>query len=610
MDFLLSPADKPQSVILVLLVAKGGSTHIVIYEWDSTLSLRTSLKPYGCSTQRLKTFDTLPLFLIPSTLSTSFMLVCEHGLSSYSNVLDSESSHRRVDLLRDSSDTFRGSSNAPLWVQWARPPRNAKRRYTHDDFYLCREDGQVHFFEIQKVFGEKESIRVALHFYTGPLHCNVDKGFAVMLGSLEDPADVLLAAGNMSDGGVYHCMPRQSPDRIQALANWAPLLDFLVLPVEKGVVQCCQDRIFACSGQADGHGAITELRSGLEAKIGYIGELEDANSMTSLWVLPDLSQRKLLVLGAHPLYSTGLVFDANEGELEALGDGETYFLDLESTTLAAAVLQNMVLFQVTPSEIRALNMVAPGRAQYEINGSRIHLAAMIDCVQPLLVLVSQDLGDPARHALCIRQFGIGGSKGISLDVEKSLDISFQPTSISTVEIHEGAMVCLGAGDGTVSVFIYTGTSISQIGKIQLSAAASQQNIRSIDGLAIVRSVDRSVPSLMMLAGRRDGGLFTVPISINFGSSSPQLGKNKHLDTAKLWLTLHLAHGRIGHHKLSDFAISVSQDSADLSSAFVNDGKTVRRLTLTPGHGVHAFSLDTIWFTDLNNVSAWRVPHSM
>lgn len=486
------------------------------------LGLKHSSSLVGCSGQRLDPSDSIALMLIPSALSTSFMVVCEHGLSSYSNVLGKVSARKSVSLPRESLNDFKSSSAAPLWIQWARPQRHILRRGTHDDFYLCREDGLVHFIEVQKSFDQVESIRIALHFNTGPLHCNVDRAFAVMTGSLHDVADILLAAGDMSDGGVYQCMPRDSPSCSQIISNWAPVIDMLTIR-DKSEGELGKDRLFVCSGRGEGLGAVSELRSGLEAKVGLIVPQPDAASMDGLWVLPDIYREQFVLLTAHPLHTTGLLLDPGTEEVEALDEHSVYGFELGATTLAAGVLNESISFQVTPSEIVYCS-ISPGPAPV----SRVHSGAqtfshavVIDYILPTVITVSEETEDGALARLCVRQFQQREGSLIELILEESMDLTTRPMALCVRQSDMGLNICIGTAQGTVAFFLLKDTKVIKAGEVELAYDATPGDSRFddlrpavtplIDSVALLNADEiRWHPSLV-LCGLRDGHLISAQI---------------------------------------------------------------------------------------------------
>lgn len=589
-NFLLPPPDRPDSAILLLLVSKGGSTRIVLYEWDTKLGLRHNNSLVGCSGQILEATDSAPLMLIPSALSTSFMLVCDHGLSSYSNVLGKRATRKTVALPREPLNDFRSSSSAPLWVQWARPQRNILRRGTHDEFYLCREDGLVHFIEITKSFGEDESIQVSLHFNTGPLRCNVDKAFAVMGGSLDEVADILLAAGDMSDGGVFHCMPRNSPSRSQVISNWAPLTDLLVIHSDKPDGTSFHDRLFACSGRGEGYGAVAELRHGLEAKIGLIIDQEDGISMNNIWILPDFHRNQITLLAAHPLYSTALTIDAASLEIEVLEDGSEYGFSLSSTTVAAGFLQPSTFCQVTRSDI-IVCLLAPNVVYHQRFGigERISFAKLTTAGHlPVAITVSQEAVS-SKYKLAARTFRYDSAAHIQQELNATFDLDFEPTSLA---IHGGQsrlLVCIGTADGTVLLFLFDGLTIVRLDKRIHIDASNEKELCPLDSLEVIESIDPSTSasssslSFVILAGSRNGVLFSTNMSFT------DLDVPGNLDL-----------GLTKRRKLSNISITLDGDPSNPSSAFINDGKGLKRISLNPRLQHGQYSIHDVWFTDQNN----------
>jgi hypothetical protein len=151
--------------------------------------------------------------------------------------------------------------------------------------YTYVEDGMVRFLEIS----EESEIMVDASMKAGILGCDIDTAFASLDLGL-DRDDLLIAGGDMSDGGLYLFQARQSPEHVQCVPNWAPTIDFItaaVVPDENLVSKRSSsnidmglfgDRIFAGAGRGCKHGALVELRFGLQARMGTTIDLEEWNT--------------------------------------------------------------------------------------------------------------------------------------------------------------------------------------------------------------------------------------------------------------------------------------------------------------------------------------------
>lgn len=137
------------------------------------------------------------------------------------------------------------------------------------------------------------------------------------------------------------------PKLEESVANWSPVFDFELVnlpPQGHATGKAERDRVLACTGRGD-HGAITELRYGIQARIQ--GYAEYAQGVRRLWVLPDSSGAGYFLLSSLPDQSS-LCFLTPAGDWEDAGEFD--FLDLDETTLAAGAVGTRSV-QITPSAI-------------------------------------------------------------------------------------------------------------------------------------------------------------------------------------------------------------------------------------------------------------------
>lgn len=137
------------------------------------------------------------------------------------------------------------------------------------------------------------------------------------------------------------------PKLEESVANWSPVFDFELVnlpPQGYATGKAERDRVLACTGRGD-HGAITELRYGIQARIQ--GSAVYLQGVRRLWVLPDASGEGYFLLSSLPDRS-GLCFLSPSEDWEDASDFD--FLDLNETTLAAGAVGTRSV-QVTPSAI-------------------------------------------------------------------------------------------------------------------------------------------------------------------------------------------------------------------------------------------------------------------
>lgn len=171
------------------------------------------------------------------------------------------------------------------------------------------------------------------------------------------------------------------------MQNWAPVIDFQLedLRTNSHGTGADRDRAFACTGRGD-HGAITELRYGVQANIQFNADY--LPSIGQLFILPDAAQRGYFVVSALPDHSQ-LCFFTPDGELSDCSDNEALCLG-ERTLVAGALArgfkgendygaeQEMMTWcvQVTPSAVTMVKLnsddevwVEDGEEQENTNGA-------------------------------------------------------------------------------------------------------------------------------------------------------------------------------------------------------------------------------------------------
>ncbi|TGZ78547.1 hypothetical protein EX30DRAFT_309836 [Ascodesmis nigricans] len=230
-----------------------------------------------------------------------------------------------------------------LITAWARPIRHPVYAGDHDDIYLAMENGDIYFIEADtKGHNLIQTATKASH-----LDCAIDTAFASLDNGL-DSHDILVAGGAMSSGGVYLVEIRPFPVSTEAkleetVTNWAPVMDFdLLNPTRQAssnststttttiIAGADRDRVYACTGRGD-HGAITELRYGVQARI--LSSADYVPGIIRLFILPDAAGRGYFVLAAFADHSQLLFLNpAGEEEwCECVEEG----LGMEAQTLAA-----------------------------------------------------------------------------------------------------------------------------------------------------------------------------------------------------------------------------------------------------------------------------------
>lgn len=292
--------------------------------------------------------------LIPSTQWTSFIIVTENEIVVYDDILSSQAKRINLPLTDQYPPKYENSTRTPLWVQWTKPSRHAVYNKTHDDICLVREDGQMRYYIIDRTTPTK----IDAHFRPGNLGINVDTAFA----SMEGPAalgggDSFIVGGDLTDGGVFQCIAKNSPTCTQIIPNISPVHDMLTInshdhPGSKALRDPDrQGRIFVCSGRGTGHTAVSEIRYGLEAQIGLTADYSELSSVSQVWTLSDTQNGRLVFLISHAQHTTAMSLYLADFELEVADSESCQGMDLTNPTLAAATMLNEVIIQVTQEAV-------------------------------------------------------------------------------------------------------------------------------------------------------------------------------------------------------------------------------------------------------------------
>ena len=375
MEFLHPPeADQSKDhVILLLIVAKNKQSSLLWYEWDCSTGLVTvESKSPG---QRLHPDEQLPLLLIPLTKSTAFMLVSEKRITVYRDILlGPAKSHVLLLSNQENAVESRSRKNPPLWTQWARAIRHNEHSRRQDNIYLCREDGFVQFLEIK----DKPGHMLDTTHQAGWIDGNINTSFAAIdMGSkqYEDDSsdkdkfypscDMLIAGGDMSDGGTWIFNARQVADPNDVISNWTPLMDLAVMNGSSDIEGIPgllaspsesvrnQTRFFASTSRGSKYGRITEIRYGIEAiRRSNLTVLDEVNGIdiTQIWALSN-ADGSTFVLLSYPTQTS--LYWMGDTSVHDLTDNSEYKLDYDAKTIAAGATAGLMV-QITGTSIRTM----------------------------------------------------------------------------------------------------------------------------------------------------------------------------------------------------------------------------------------------------------------
>lgn len=494
MEFLHTPVDDQDHLVLLLVISTRNKTKIRCYEWDRSQGISEEPK---LKNQPLHDDQQLPLLLIPLTMETSFMLVFENLLVTYTEMLTGPATAYRHELGHFEDAEEPGSSRAkPVFTQWARTMRRGDHVSAQDNIYLCREDGVVRFLEISAGF---ESMIDSSH-EAGRLKINANTAFA-SIHVAGQCADYLMAGGDQSDGGLWKFAPRgRLTSMMDTIRNWTPTIDLAaahVLPAQtgtprgSGAVDCQpgnQKQLFTCTGRNSVHGALTELRRGIEASIQLEG-YKAGQGVNRMWALNDHLGNGIRILLSYSTHTdtflTGSEIKSESSEddlmLDADEDGQ---LNLEAETLAAGTTGDGFIIQITPKTIRAIRTSdgQKGLAFGLDETQRIYKASVLRSAQGALLLVAVAKGRSA--VMRIISIFTDKPEVRMQDMCWPWLLNGEPSLVSLQEMHGKLIALVGTLRGSLEIIAQNGTSLAKVAEHSFSGQfAICHSLATVEGQA-------------------------------------------------------------------------------------------------------------------------------
>ena len=517
MEFLHPQKGDDDHIVLLLIVSKDGTTALIWYDWDAS---KTDLPdiPMKPLRRRIAQAEQIPLLLIPLTMSSAFMLICETRITVYKGILTGSVEAYQQDTLEhmESPEEPGSSKRLPLWTQWARPMRGKEHMSNNqDDVYLCREDGVVRYLRIDDSLPQM----IDSSHGAGILKVNIDTAFAsIDLGVHH--TDLLAVGGNLCNGGLWTFPPRKPPFQKVAISNWTPLIDYTTAHISHSMPNALgrpdrtdtspinHSRIFACTGKGARHGAITEVRYGVEAaKVGPTIEIGGINEggVLQIWALDDPSGAGTYLMLAHPTVTSLLFMAPDATELEEVEDD--FGIDLYARTIAAGITAHGLLVQVTEKSISATSPgTHPPRFESHCHGERI-VAASIQRVQGnesvLLTAVQDDQGCHLHHGY----FAPDESRTVFKQLGESFLLPSEPSCISIQWIWGQLFAFIATTVGTIQVFCADlGSSFSPVYEYTFEG-----QFAVCDSIAIITLCTDSMnlPDHILVCGLRNGAVQTL-----------------------------------------------------------------------------------------------------
>lgn len=583
MEFLVSSPEAGAKSALALLISRDEATDLHLYSWEENLPLRYA-KQEGFGPRRLQDSDRVPLLMIPSRRTASFILVTESGLAVYDDVLSSRMQITRFQISQTFPSTFLSSRRAPLWVQWAKPSRHSKYLQTNDDFFLVREDGELELFEIK----HGNPTRLETQCSVGSLKIGVDSAFAILQGARDQGGgDICVCGGDMTDGTVYHLKARQKEERIQTFANLAPIRDMLIVENDQANKP---NRTFVCSGKGEGHAAVVEVRHGLEARRGFIAEQEDSHRTTGLWVLPVTDEDLVTLLISTPVQTRARQIDFKLSTIESADNHDAIQgLALDCQTLAFATTGESLLVQITRSAVTISSTRPDTNSVYKAHEHGPVLLAHISCDHRLFATVVMLDGEFRVLLSSIDRNGAAISVSDFCEADLKTD---EPSSVLILNIGTLQILVVGTVAGWIHIFsVERGQRAQSLSQDSISNLFPEIEQSALCSLAFLTESTSGPPTIA--CGTRNGWLLALKIL----QERPTAHREEKYASvfAKVGLRAEDA------QRIGQTSVELIPDSEFPSAALVFCGFQVYHLSSPQLDQMASLQLSRIWFTDFKQV---------
>ena len=517
MEFMYPAKGDVNHVILLLVVSTQRDTRLRRFEWYDNTDLDT-LEQRG--DHLAGTRKQCPLLLIPFAVTTGFSLVYEDRIALYPKMLEDMVPTFAPTLAPSRVDPKEpGSSQGfPLWTGWARPTRRDDWASTNECLYLCREDGTVRFMEFTRA-----TPTMTVTSQVGQININVDTAFAVLDNGVGgwttekiSSDDILVAAGDMSHGSLIRFAARQDGEELQTISNWAPMIDFCLASVNTALHSSAvlagpihpggRDRVFGCFGKGRNHGAVCELRSGIQARSSIIFELD--KGITKSWILPDLSGSgtAIYILIAYSRDDPTVVLRVGHdgGEPEDIHEPEAlYGIDIDSMTLAACSTITGIVIQITERSLQAF-VPSQGPPLVRRLDETIKLAYVEGRSSAILMATASNR--LYYGSLTIDQGALRFDVAEESGVAKPIYLTSEPSCVYLETINQKIYAFVGTASGQLHVFIAHCT----VGLQLILTYDFQGDVAICDSVAVIyretHAIGRS--GVLILCGLRNGSLET------------------------------------------------------------------------------------------------------
>ncbi|KKZ67500.1 hypothetical protein EMCG_06818 [[Emmonsia] crescens] len=582
MDFLYPAAGDKDRIVLMLLVNNLTKTNVACYTWKATHGV-ANIEGRRMKS-KIKPEYQLPSLFIPLKFSTCFLLVSQAGYNVY-----------EINLVDNTVSTRDGGSNTrglPC-TAWVRPRRNISHHEFEDDLYICRQDGELTYLEIRNNPKDKPPWRIN-ECRIESIGCNVDRGLAILDSGFKAGGDILVAAGSMGDGCLFLLGARTNSRRLQRIPNWAPVLDSVLIkaPDSQGAenyqngrqaVDFAFDRIFTCSWNGLDSGSITELRHGIEARVGLVIDQEDSSSVLDVWTIPNRQTGGTYFLFSNPLSSSviSIPVDADD-DLYVMNEEDTG-LDLDTQTIAAGSSREGVVIQVTDLSIN-LSVLENTALRYSTrcqNPTERIVTAAVNGSLSLFAVAVRTAADIQVH---LRRVEINGGSLQCPTVGQPMPLACEPVSLSMELIFSHPVLFIGTAEGKLLAARIDSTQ-GLVPLLEQNILLSPGNDESTvcESFTVITVPKRGRTKTTLFCGLRSGNMVSFDVRLDGGSGN-------------------IALVQTDARKLGDTSVRIRRYESDVTFAIITCGRGFWRLSHVEDEESDECVLHKIWVTDQNNPS--------
>ena len=573
MDFLRSTTLEPQRVILLLTVANQGTTRLLLYRWDSWLSL-TTVRPLRCSGQPLHAKDAFPHLLIPSCRYTSFAIVTGHEVVFYDDLTSKRMKRKEFQI------PIEDQRSNKQWVQWAKPVRHEDHRKSKEDIILIREDGLLKTIVVSHNMDSRNSIA----FEPGHLNINVDTAVCTLSAPPMIGGDILIACGDTTEGGVFHLAARKTPERLQTIPNWSPINDMIHLDYKSSSL-ASRDHglVLAATGLYNQRAALTELRYGLEAEVEFDIKHDEGTTIDRLWTLERIAEGRLLLLASHHEHTAILCYDLHTGELASV-DATVYpNLSFKTPTLAASTIPNDGLLQITTDQISVLGPAGQSCSRDLQSAEGAIVCADVHAASGVFVLAGRD-GDVVT-LLCGEVMADPPEIFTQTEAQQ---VAFVPVDLSLFELGGHGLCLVGSQDRQLHLFTVDPrkgcAALTSWSLTELDSRLDEPVISAVSVLVMPQAREA-----LLICGLKTGSILLCGLKLPASESNGSVSLH-HIQTSS-----------IGTTAVSS-KIEALPYTANERSAYVTCNTSLYRVQLHRSAAGLDFTFDALHFTNKNNPS--------